>query len=257
MSPSLNDYGQTPPHHPCRIVPLSSLPVGHSSSIAFFSFPLSCLTATTKNKTKHAHHHLCVLFSFCLCALNQADSRTSNGDIYAASEAPIPGSTSEALSSAIRLAGHKKVHYFRTMQEIEFSAEKCRAPGAGQFPPPPSHRRRNRQPREQREFGLTRNGAPHTPCALRTFSKLLLLAAVAELGVDSRPLLCPNTLRSAIGGTTDLLLIRKHESIQGLFRLSKITHNVPHQFFLGDWLKLTLGGRRTPLGRPPTRASRA
>ncbi len=42
-------------------------------------------------------------------------------DIYAASEAPIPGITSESLAAAIREAGHKNVHYFRTMQEgIEF-----------------------------------------------------------------------------------------------------------------------------------------
>jgi UDP-N-acetylmuramate--alanine ligase len=38
-------------------------------------------------------------------------------DIYAASEAPIPGITSEALANAIREAGHKNVHYFRSMQE--------------------------------------------------------------------------------------------------------------------------------------------
>ncbi len=42
-------------------------------------------------------------------------------DIYAASETPIPGVTSEALAGAIREAGHKNVHYFRSMQEgIEF-----------------------------------------------------------------------------------------------------------------------------------------
>src|SRR2546423_1913679 len=42
-------------------------------------------------------------------------------DIYAASEAPIEGITSEALSNAIREAGHKNVHYIRSMQDsIEF-----------------------------------------------------------------------------------------------------------------------------------------
>ena len=42
-------------------------------------------------------------------------------DIYAASEAPIPGITSEALANSIRDAGHKNVHYFRSMQDgIEF-----------------------------------------------------------------------------------------------------------------------------------------
>ena len=42
-------------------------------------------------------------------------------DIYAASEPPIPGITSEALATAIREAGHKNVFYFRSMQEsIEY-----------------------------------------------------------------------------------------------------------------------------------------
>jgi UDP-N-acetylmuramate--alanine ligase len=42
-------------------------------------------------------------------------------DIYAASETPIPGVTSEALAKAVGEAGHKKVFYFRSMQEsIEF-----------------------------------------------------------------------------------------------------------------------------------------
>ena len=53
-------------------------------------------------------------------AFNQADILVLT-DIYAASEVPIPGVTSEALAAAIREAGHKNVHYFRSMQEgIEF-----------------------------------------------------------------------------------------------------------------------------------------
>ena len=49
-------------------------------------------------------------------------------DIYAASEAPIPGITSEALANAIREAGHKNVHYFRSMQDgIEFLLHEARA----------------------------------------------------------------------------------------------------------------------------------
>src|SRR5579864_4685006 len=38
-------------------------------------------------------------------------------DIYAASEPPIPGITSESLAAAIREAGHKNVHYIRSMQD--------------------------------------------------------------------------------------------------------------------------------------------
>src|SRR6516225_3312279 len=49
-------------------------------------------------------------------AFNQADMLVLT-DIYAASEAPIPGITSEALAAAIREAGHKNVHYIRSMQD--------------------------------------------------------------------------------------------------------------------------------------------
>ena len=53
-------------------------------------------------------------------AFNQADILVLT-DIYAANEAPLPGITSEALSESIRSAGHKCVHYFRSMQDgIEF-----------------------------------------------------------------------------------------------------------------------------------------
>jgi UDP-N-acetylmuramate--alanine ligase len=42
-------------------------------------------------------------------------------DIYAASESPIPGVTSEALAKAVGEAGHKNVFYLRSMQEsIEY-----------------------------------------------------------------------------------------------------------------------------------------
>ncbi len=59
-------------------------------------------------------------------AFNQADILVLT-DIYAASENPIPGITSEALAAAIRKAGHKNVHYFRTMQDgIEFLLKNAR-----------------------------------------------------------------------------------------------------------------------------------
>jgi UDP-N-acetylmuramate--alanine ligase len=48
-------------------------------------------------------------------------------DIYAASEPPIAGMTSEALAAAIREAGHKNVFYFRSMQEsIEHLLQEAR-----------------------------------------------------------------------------------------------------------------------------------
>jgi UDP-N-acetylmuramate--alanine ligase len=49
-------------------------------------------------------------------AFNQADLLVLT-DIYAASEAPIPGVSSEALAAAIREAGHKNVQYVRSMQD--------------------------------------------------------------------------------------------------------------------------------------------
>jgi UDP-N-acetylmuramate--alanine ligase len=53
-------------------------------------------------------------------AFNQADMLVLI-DIYAASETPIPGITSEALAKSIREAGHKDVYYYRSMQAaIEF-----------------------------------------------------------------------------------------------------------------------------------------
>ena len=38
-------------------------------------------------------------------------------DIYAAGEAPIPGISGESLANAIGEAGHKNVHYVRSMQD--------------------------------------------------------------------------------------------------------------------------------------------
>jgi UDP-N-acetylmuramate--alanine ligase len=59
-------------------------------------------------------------------AFNQADLLVLT-DIYAASEAPIPGVSSEALVAAIREAGHKNVHYLRLMQEsVEFLLKNAR-----------------------------------------------------------------------------------------------------------------------------------
>lgn len=49
-------------------------------------------------------------------AFNQADVLVLT-EIYAASEAAIPGITGEALATAIRDAGHKNVFYFRSVQD--------------------------------------------------------------------------------------------------------------------------------------------
>src|SRR5260370_7457367 len=69
-------------------------------------------------------------------AFNQADILVLL-DIYAASEAPIPGVTSEALVGAIREAGHKNVHYFHSIQEaIEYLLKQPR-PATPILPIPP------------------------------------------------------------------------------------------------------------------------
>src|SRR5260370_295851 len=60
-------------------------------------------------RTQHLWDEFCRAF-------NQADILVLL-DIYAASEAPIPGATSEALAGAVREAGHKNGHYFRSMPE--------------------------------------------------------------------------------------------------------------------------------------------
>jgi len=53
-------------------------------------------------------------------AFNEADVLALL-DIYPAGEAPIADVTSEALAKSLREAGHKNVHYFRSMQDaIEF-----------------------------------------------------------------------------------------------------------------------------------------
>ena len=59
-------------------------------------------------------------------AFNQADVLVLI-DIYAASEAAIPGITSEALANAILVAGHKNVSYFASMQKaIEYLLREAR-----------------------------------------------------------------------------------------------------------------------------------
>jgi UDP-N-acetylmuramate--alanine ligase len=59
-------------------------------------------------------------------AFNQADMLALL-DIYAASEAPIPGITSEALANSIREAGHKNVQYYGSMAKaIEFLLKEAR-----------------------------------------------------------------------------------------------------------------------------------
>ncbi len=100
----VDDYG----HHPAEI--RATLEAARGCK---FNRLLVLFQPHRYTRTQHLWDEFCRAF-------NQADILVLT-DIYAASETPIPGVTSEALAGAIREAGHKNVHYFRSMQEgIEF-----------------------------------------------------------------------------------------------------------------------------------------
>jgi UDP-N-acetylmuramate dehydrogenase len=72
-----------------------------------------------------------------------------------------------------------------------------------------------------------------------------LLACLAELDVEHRPAIFLSKHTSlGIGGTTDLLLIRQHESIPGLLRLLD-DNSIPHKF-LGGGSNLLVGDGELP-----------
>jgi len=101
---AIDDYG----HHPVEIRATLEAARGCKFNRLLVLFQPHRFT-----RTQHLWDDFCRAF-------NQADILVLT-DIYAASENPIPGITSEALAAAIREAGHKNVHYFRTMQDgIEF-----------------------------------------------------------------------------------------------------------------------------------------
>src|SRR5437899_10523274 len=95
----VDDYG----HHPAEIRATLEAARGCKFNRLLVLFQPHRFT-----RTQHLWGEFCRAF-------NQADVLVLT-DIYAASEAPIPGVTSEALANAIRNAGHKNVHYFGSMQ---------------------------------------------------------------------------------------------------------------------------------------------
>jgi UDP-N-acetylmuramate--alanine ligase len=106
----IDDYG----HHPAEIRATLEAARGCKFNRLLVLFQPHRFT-----RTQHLWDDFCRAF-------NQADILVLT-DIYAASENPIPGITSEALAAAIREAGHKNVHYFRTMQDgIEFLLKSTR-----------------------------------------------------------------------------------------------------------------------------------
>ena len=96
----IDDYG----HHPAEI--RATLEAARGCK---FHRLLVLFQPHRYTRTQHLWDEFCRAF-------NQADILVLT-DIYAASEAPIPGVTSEALANAIREAGHKNVFYVRSMQE--------------------------------------------------------------------------------------------------------------------------------------------
>jgi UDP-N-acetylmuramate--alanine ligase len=107
----IDDYG----HHPAEI--RATLEAARGCK---FHRLLVLFQPHRYTRTQHLWDEFCRAF-------NQADFLVLT-DIYAASEAPIPGVTSEALANAIREAGHKNVFYLGSMQEgIEHLLRAARA----------------------------------------------------------------------------------------------------------------------------------
>lgn len=106
----VDDYG----HHPAEI--RATLEAARGCK---FSRLLVLFQPHRYTRTKH-------LWDDFSRAFNQADV-LALVDIYAASENPIPGVTTEALANSIREAGHKNVNYFESMQDaIEFLLREAR-----------------------------------------------------------------------------------------------------------------------------------
>jgi len=106
----IDDYG----HHPAEI--RATLEAARGCK---FNRLLVLFQPHRYTRTQHLWDEFCRAF-------NQADVLVLT-DIYLASEAPIPGVTSEALANAIRGAGHKNVHYARSLQEgIELLLKQAR-----------------------------------------------------------------------------------------------------------------------------------
>jgi UDP-N-acetylmuramate--alanine ligase len=106
----VDDYG----HHPAEI--RATLEAARGCK---FSRLLVLFQPHRYTRTKH-------LWDDFSRAFNQADV-LALVEIYAASENPIPGVTTEALANSIREAGHKNVNYFESMQDaIEFLLREAR-----------------------------------------------------------------------------------------------------------------------------------
>ncbi len=106
----IDDYG----HHPAEIRATLDAARGCKFNRLLVLFQPHRFT-----RTQHLWDEFCRAF-------NQADILVLT-DIYPAGESPITGVTSEGLANAIRGAGHKNVHYARSLQEAtEFLLKQAR-----------------------------------------------------------------------------------------------------------------------------------
>ncbi|HXM95897.1 MAG TPA: UDP-N-acetylmuramate--L-alanine ligase [Candidatus Dormibacteraeota bacterium] len=106
----IDDYG----HHPAEI--RATL---EAARVCKFNRLLVLFQPHRYSRTQH-------LWDEFRRAFNEADVLALT-DIYPASEAPVPGVTSEALARAIADAGHKNVHYFNSMEAgIEYLRREAR-----------------------------------------------------------------------------------------------------------------------------------
>ena len=152
---------------------------------------------------------------------------------------PIPGITRRALADAIRAAGHKNVVFRSSMQDgVEellrrSTTRRCVA----------DHRSRECKP------GLGRVGrAPGSEgiselCPAQRYQSNSGAHGSGRRASDRGPILAKTSL--GIGGTSDLLLIRKHEALPGLVRLLKQAGRAVSVF--GQWHQHPASGWRASL----------
>ena len=108
----IDDYG----HHPAEVRATLDAARGCKFNRLLVLFQPHRFT-----RTQHLWDEFCRAF-------NQADVLVLT-DIYPAGELPIPGVNSEGLANAIRGAGHKNVHYYRSLQEATDFLLKQARPG--------------------------------------------------------------------------------------------------------------------------------
>ena len=205
----IDDYG----HHPVEI--RATL---EAAKICKFDRLLVLFQPHRFSRTQHLWDEFCRAF-------NLADILVLT-DIYPASEAPIAGVTSEALAAAIRKAGHKHVHYFPSIQAgIEVSLA-----GSPRGRRHHDHRRRQHQPRQQRNSRVTASGAPGGTCALKT--KTFSTPCPSWASSSNPAPRSPRSLASASAAPPICFALHRHDSIPDVVKLLDAA-GIPFKFLGG------------------------